>query len=452
MPVRRLLFLMLAGAALTPMPVRAQDALPEGVARQMAAMQAEIVRLAAEVAELRKAQETAAGLPAAPPAPITGDAPSAPAGEIAWRGAPEQSSIDGFSFKPRGRIQTDAAVTNLPAGLPDAGLGTEFRRVYLGMEGDLPGSFGYRLEADFAGSNVQLTDVYLTFEPSDAVTFTLGHHKPFNGLEEMTSDLFTSMLERAAFHSAFGFERRIGLSGAYSNGDVLVQAGIFSDDTEALNDDGNDSYSVDGRVVFAPKVGSGRLHLGASAHFRDLNDASATVRYRARPFVHTTDLRLVDTGTITASGERNFGAELAYVRGPFHATIESHWMTALRPGLDDPTFHGGYAEIGFLVTGEDRTAYRDGVYDRIKPANPVTEGGVGAIQLNARYDRIDLNDGAIVGGTQQALGLSAIWMPTDYVRFLFNYGHLWIADAALPAGADTRYQVDTMGVRAQVDF
>ena len=127
-------------------------------------------------------------------------------------------------------------------------------------------------------------------------------------------------------------------------------------------------------------------------------------------------------------------------------------MTALRPGLADPTFWGGYVEVGMLVTSGDKTVYRGGVYDRIRPANPVSEGGIGAIQLNARYDRLDLIDGSIVGGTQDVLGLSAIWIPTDYVRFVVNYGHLWLTDAAVPAELYPDYEVDTMGVRAQVDF
>ena len=41
---------------------------------------------------------------------------------------------------------------------------------------------------------------------------------------------FTPLMERAAFNSAFGFERRVGLSATYSGKDVLVQAGVFSDD------------------------------------------------------------------------------------------------------------------------------------------------------------------------------------------------------------------------------
>lgn len=459
--MRRLIALALVGTALAPVPALAQATIPDAVARQLEAMQTEIARLSAEVAELKAEKEARDAAPSPPPVPApavaaaASEAPAAsPAVETAWKAAPEVSSGTGSSFKPRGRLQLDSAVVDAPDFVADEGLGfgTEIRRAFLGVEGTLPGDFGYRIEADLANSSVDLTDVFLTYKPSDRFTLTVGQHKPFGGLEELTSDLFTSMLERAAFISAFGFERRVGLSGAYTGGDVLLQLGVFSDNAEDLLDATNNSYSLDGRVVFSPEVGAGRLHLGASAHYRDFNDASDVARYRARPFVHTTDVRLVDTGEFSASGERNFGAELAYVQGPFHATAEGHVMTALRPGLANPTFWGGYVEVGMLVTGGDVTAYKGGVYDRIKPTNPISEGGIGAIQLNARYDRIDLSDGAIVGGIQDAVGLSAIWMPTDYVRFLINYGHLWITDAAAPAEGDKDYQVDTMGVRAQVDF
>jgi phosphate-selective porin OprO and OprP len=450
--------LLLAGTALAPLPAAAQASDTAELQRQLAAMQAEIARLSAQVTELQARIETSEPAPA--PATIVAQAdtqaePGKAPVSVEWKGAPEIKGEGGWSFKPRGRLQIDTANVDAPDSAAfgnSFGTATEFRRAYLGVEGSLPGNFGYRIEADFAESSVELTDVYLTYEPADGITLTLGHHKPFFGLEEGNSDLFTSMLERAAFTSAFGFERRVGFSGEYAGKTVTVQLGAFTDNAADLSSDNNNSYSLNGRVVFHPKLGSGVLHVGGSAQFRELNDSSESLRYRARPFTHTTDVRLVDTGQFLATGERNFGAELAYINGPFHATIEAQQVTALRPGLADPTFRGGYAEIGLLVTPGDKTAYKNGNYDRIRPANPVNEGGIGAIQLNARYDRIDLTDGEIVGGTQQAAGLSAIWIPTAYVRFLLNYGHLWIADAAIPAGTDADYQVDTIGLRAQFDF
>ena len=43
-------------------------------------------------------------------------------------------------------------------------------------------------------------------------------------------------------------------------------------------------------------------------------------------------------------------------------------------------------------------------------------------------------------------------MPTDYVRFIVNYGHLWLNDAAVTANGKRDYQADAFGMRAQFDF
>ena len=332
--MRALLVFLLAGSALAPIPAFAQGADLEAVKRQLEQMQAEVARLTAQVSELQAREEARE----AESTPLTSGAPApAPAPAVAWKGAPEISGEGGWSFKPRGRLQVDSAAIEAPAGIAGNGLGhgTEIRRAYIGFDGTLPGGFGYRVEADLANSSVDLTDVYFTYKASRELTLTVGQHKPFWGLEEMTSDLFTPFMERAAFHSAFGFERRVGVSGNYAGKGVIVQLGAFADNAADLNSDSNNSYSLDGRVVFSPRLGEGQLHIGGSAHFRQLNDAAATVRYRARPFFHTTDVRLVDTRAISATGERNFGVELAYLQGPFHVTLEGHQMTARRPGLPD---------------------------------------------------------------------------------------------------------------------
>jgi len=446
------------------LPAQAQSADSAAIQRELAAMRAQMSQMAQRIdtleaqlgtarAEAQAANAAAAqantALAAAAKAP-----PPKPPVEVAWKGAPELKGEGGWSFKPRGRLQVDVAGVDAPAGIAarqKLGFGSEFRRAYIGFDGTMPGGFGYRVEADLANSGVELTDLYLTYKASPEVTLTVGQQKPFWSMEEMTSDLFTSMMERAAFNSAFGYERRVGASATYAGKQLLVQGGVFTDNAADLNSDTNNGYSVDGRVVFMPKIGEGQLHVGGSIHMRDYNDSATSARYRARPFVHTTDLRLIDTGSFAATGETSYGAELAYVRGPFHATAESQWIKAKRPGLADPTFNGGYAELGYLLTG-DQTAYKNGAYDRIKPKAPLGKGGLGAVQVNARYDWLDLSDAGIVGGRQQVAGLSVVWMPTDYVRFIANYGHIWLKDAAVAAGADRSYKADAVGMRAQFDF
>lgn len=425
-------------------------------AEEAAALRAELAALKAKVQTLETRLD-AATVPQPAPAPTAPTAPpvtAKPATEISWKGAPEIKTADGWSFKPRGRVQVDVASVDSPAGVTGArgGLKTEFRRVYLGVDGKIPGGVSYRVEADIANSAVELTDVYMTYG-TGRLSVTVGQIKPFWSLDEMTSDLFTSFMERAAFAQAFGFERKLGLSAQYKGGDLLVQAGVFGDNANDLLDDSNNSIGVDGRAVWMPKLGNTQLHLGGSVHWRDFNDPAAAIRYRARPFAHTTDVRLVDTRLLDASGERGMGVEAAVISGPFHAAGEGFWQTAKRPGLADPTFFGGYAEVGMVLTPGDARGYKDGGFDRLKPSRPINKGGIGAFEVNARYDHLDLNDGGIIGGRQRTMLLGLVWAPIDYIRLTANYGRVKINDAAIAtATGDRDYSADTFGLRTQIDF
>ena len=142
------------------------------------------------------------------------------------------------------------------------------------------------------------------------------------------------------------------------------------------------------------------------------------------------------------------------ISGPFHAAVEGFWQNVNMPtGMDDPTFFGGYAEVGYFLTKGDTRGYKGGKFDRTKPANPVGEGGSGSVQVNLRYDRLDLNDAGILGGKQDGYFLSIVWKPTDYTMLLANYGRLDYTDAVYSAAAgDTSYGVDAFGLRAQIDF
>jgi len=422
----------------------------------MAAMAARIDALEVDLAEAEaKTEQASAAAVAASSAASEASAAAAKAAEgdgtsIKWKGAPKISGKGGWSFKPRGRLQYDAGITSVPSSTGRAdGFGSEVRRARLGVEGDIPGGFGYKFEMDFAGNSTEITDAILTYKDG-GLKVAIGQQNNFQGLEELTSSRFLSQMERAAFTDAFGFERRVGVSVQYGAGDVLVQTGLFSDNIDDLS---NKNWSADGRVVYMPKMGNTQLHLGGSLHYTDLESGSS-VRYRQRPFVHFTGERFINTGSMDAVSETGYGLEAAAINGPLHFAAEGFWQQVNRPGaLTDPTFFGGYAEVGYFLTGGDKRGYKKGTFNRVKPANPVGEGGFGALQLNVRYDYLDLNDGGIIGGTQNGYGISLIWTPTDYTRFMLNYGRMEYDNAVYAAaGGDTSYAVDSLGVRAQVDF
>ena len=444
------------------LPASAQDA--AAVQQELAAMRAEMARMAqridtleGQLVEARSAAQTAQASAASASqqaAAVQASVTAKPATQVSWSGAPRLTGEGGWSFKPRGRIQYDAGIVSAPGSIADKGLGfaNEARRIRLGVEGTVPGGFGYKMEADFTDGNVVLTDALLDYKRGP-ITVNLGQHNPFQGIEELTSSNDTSFIERAAFTDAFGFERNIGVSVEYAQGDVLVQGGVFTDNLHTLSDDENSSFGFDGRLVFAPKIGKTQLHFGASGHWRDLGDSITSRRYRQRPLLHTTDTRFMDTGNMGAArSETNYGLEAAAILGRFHASGEAHWMRLGRSGLADPLFFGGAVEAGLFLTPDSRE-YRNGMFRAIKVARPLSKGGPGAWQVNVRYDWLDMNDAGIRGGKQDSLQASVIWTPVDQVRFMLNYGKLYYTDAAVPAaGGDRNYSVDVIGGRFQVGF
>lgn len=463
---------LLAATALSAVaaPAQAHDRQPSSAEQlaelreQMAALMARVDQLEseleaaeaqAEAANSAAAEANAAALAANTAATEANEAAVAAqtkvdkAPSIAFKGAPEIKG-DGWSFKPRGRLMYDAGFTSVPGstGRSD-GFGSEARRIRLGVSGDMPGGVGYKFEVDFAGNEVAVTDAFLSYEAGDA-EIMVGQMNNFQSLEELTSSLHTSFIERAAFTDAFGFERRVGIGTEFSGGPILVQAGIFSDNMEDLS---NKSWSADARVVANPKLGDTQLHLGGSVHYAEL-ESGDTVRYRQRPLVHFTSERFINTGNIAASSEFGFGLEAAVISGPFHAAAEGYWQNVNMPvGMSDPTFFGGYAEVGVFLTKGDTRGYKGGKFDRTKPKNPLGKGGMGSLQFNVRYDRLDLTDAGILGGSQNGYFASIVWKPTDYTMILANYGKLDYSNAVYATGTgDTSYSVDVFGMRAQIDF
>ena len=405
---------------------------------QLAAMNARIDQLEGELAAT-KAEAAEAGQVVDAPAPA---ADSEPVSTLA--------KSDGWSFKPRGRLMFDAGFTNAPdsTGASD-GFGNEVRRARLGASGDMPGGFGYKFEVDFAGNDISVADAILSYE-TGPIEIAIGQHNNFQSLEELTSSLHTTFIERAAFTDAFGFERRLGASITYARGDVLAQAGVFTDN---LEDTDSKNRGADARIVFMTKAGDTQLHFGGSFHYNDLDDPAAQLRYRQRPLVHFTTQRFIDTRSMGADSETGYGLEAAAIAGRFHAAAEGYWQSVDMPGVtDDPSFFGGYVEAGVFLT-DDTRGYKGGKFDRTKPSSPVGEGGIGSVQFTLRYDHLDLNDAGIVGGRQAGYFAALVWKPTDYTALMLNYGRLQYTDAILPtAGGDTSYGVDAIGMRAQIDF
>jgi len=446
----RLVRWSLAGAAtLMSLPAMAAPLSAE----EAEALREEVRALRARLAAVEKklgGQEAEPVRPAASAPPIT---------TFGWKGSPQFTSED-RSFKVKGRIQADMGYVSSPRGLADRGLGfsNEMRRIRLGGEGKLGSGFGYKLELELSDNSVDLVDTFVTYEKGRWLV-SVGNQNQFQSLDELIGDTTGSLMERAAFTDAFGFERRLGIAVQYRGRDLLLQAGLFSDDVSALSNasdgpaggDENDSFGIDGRAVYAPKLGGTQIHVGGSAHLRMLNRlADTATRYRQRPYLHSSNSRILATPNIAVDRELHYGLELAALRGRWHAAAETHWLKAIGPGPDS-RFFGGYAEIGYFLTDDSRS-YRNGIFGGTKPSSPFGKGGPGAIQVNLRYDYLNLNDGLVRGGTQNGWFAGIVWTPIEYLRFNLNYGYLAYTGAAVSAGGRSDYDLQVAGARIELDF
>lgn len=464
-------------------------------------LEAQIASLQAQLDELKKA------LPKATPS---------------WKGAPQWADAEeGWSFKVRGRLMLDSAYTGKPDNYVanrNFGFNSRFRRIRLGVEGTIPGGFVYKAEADFANSSVGFGDVTIAYAPSNKPYFiTLGNFDTLSGMEQITSSRWSSFIERGQINDAFINTRRLGASVGLKSSDNLfrVEAGLFTAHTIDASVD-NDGWMGAVRATYTPNLLGGFVHIGGNFQhrvFQSNDNGVPTVsqgsfstnqfaRYRARPFVQTTDVRLVDTGNFAATGDDIYGVELYGVFKSLHLGGEAQYLKArayapgtVATGLDafaggsgvtpdgNPGFFGGHFEVGYFLTGETR-GYKNGLWDRTKVLNPLSKGGAGAFQITGRFDYLSLNSPKLKnavtsnfatgatslastasrlarGGTQTGYLLGLTWIPQDNLRFLINYIHTEVeggplAATVLPtstAPVDQRsYSTDAIAVRASIDF
>ena len=413
-----------------------------------------------------------------------------------WSGMPQWKG-SGFSFKPNGEIQYDAAfISNPNTALANSSLGfnNRARRLLLGASGDLPGGFKYAFQFDFNQATINYEDIVFSYEPAGKpYTVSIGYFYPYNSLDNLTSNRFVSVVERNQAVDAFGQGRRLGIGFGYVAGDLRVNGGLFANQINNAAFD-NDDWALAGRLLYAPQMFGGQLHFAVNGEYRRFKRTALGIQYRARPFTQVTDQRFVDAAGIAAKGDYVIGLEALGIFGSFNAQAEAKYVRtdgyrpgdgiangAIEPGqtitgtflANNPTFFSAYGEVGYWLTGETR-GYRNGKIDRTKILNGFDKGGWGGLQVVGRVDYLDLRDrvggpnvgtqvvnGVLNGGKQTGFLGAINWWPIDYVRFTAQYirseveggprAIIYVPTSTAPI-YDRKFSVDAVVLRAQVDF
>jgi phosphate-selective porin OprO and OprP len=407
-----------------------------------------------------------------PQAPTTGEGGQAPAAQapkadgqdlrVYWKDGFRMETADkAFSLRVSGRLQTDAAFFSGD----EADFGTEFndavefRRAYLGFGGRLYRDWEYLIEMDFAKASDDFSDAYLaTATPWG--NLRLGHFKQPFSLEEMTSDLNTTFLERS-LSPAFKLGRDVGVM-LFDNAAeerMTWAVGVFKDtDADGKNQSGtsDDEYSFTGRLtgVAWQNDGGDLLHLGAAASLRNPSGNTMTFTTKPESNLAPTLLSSGAIGTLADKGDEYqlFGLEAAWVRGPL--SLQGEYMIAKTEGdsagEDDPTLSGYYAYVSYFLTGEQRP-YRKatGTFDRIKPKENFSfkeMAGTGAWELALRYTNFDFDEASATDANLSDITLGVNFYPNPNTKVMLN-----AVQASLESGAVDE-DATIFQMRFQFDF
>jgi len=366
--------------------------------------------------------------------------------KVKWGPGPTISSADGrFSMHVRGRLFADYGYVNGEEKTNETN-NAELRTARIGVEGKAWKDVKYKLEVDFADDEVDVKDATIGYRG-----FTVGQFKTQNSLEEQTSSRYITFMERAAFTDAFSLDRRIGLGYGFGGDQWRLGTGVFWQNTgTGTGGSGPDSFgAVSARAHYAFDLGDAdAVHLGGSFRYRKCNnDASSSsacgsdqVRYRQRPFHHMTSVRHVNTGTLDGvTDDIIAGPEFAWVGGPLSIQGEGMYLWGSRddetssgttPG-DFSGLWGGYVDVSYFLTGESRSYSKSkGSFGRVKVKRPVFDGGMGAWQVAARLDYLDLHEpgDGITGGEQTSLIGGVNWHLNNHTRMMFDVSYTDVQD------------------------
>jgi phosphate-selective porin OprO/OprP len=332
-----------------------------------------------------------------------------------------------------------------------------FRRVRLGIEGEIPDNMLYKLEMEFGDpSNPQVKDAYIGWIDLPVLeSVYLGNQKRPYGLDNLNSANANVFLERPlAVAGLCQDPRRWGLTsnGVSANERFNWRYGCFlSQDMQNLGVN-ETSLTEDFQAELAGRLADtfwydeaadGRYYghwaiAGRYGSADGTDPVNNTARFQTRPEARTTELWF-DTGSIAgAEGYSLLALENVWNWGPLNLTGEALSAWVDRPGLDDVQCYGAYAQVSWVLTGEHHPWDRaTGTLEPLRPFENFwlvrtrrgeTAAGWGAWEVAVRYSYADFSDEGFFGGEGRQLTLGLQWFWNEYCRVQCNYVFGTIAD------------------------
>jgi phosphate-selective porin OprO/OprP len=442
----RLAALLLAGTAVIAAPARAGDASVANTDDRLKALEQQLQDVNTQLADLKRSQSDQYG-----------DVNRQIGGLVQVKldnGRPTFTSADGnFSLAIRALAQLDwgyysqsASAAALPAAYgPDLSSGTNFRRVYLGIQGKAFGNWSYNANFDFGGSGGTETpghiqSVYLQYDGLAPFALRVGAYPAPANIEDGTSAGDTIFLERNApsdlQRNIAGGDGRDAVSVLYTGDEIFgalsytgakVQDTAVFDEQQALlgrlsdriwhDSESNFVIGANGTYVIKlpDAVSNGLPNLSNTPGATALN--SVTLSDPPELTIDSNGIKLANTGALPTRHVAQWGLEAAgnyenlygqagyygfdVERAPIAYKVFSSSSTSATQVLhpSNNSLNGWYVQSSWILTGEQKPYnVATGAFTAPKVLHPFNFGedsGWGAFEIAGRYSELDLNSHAL---------------------------------------------------------
>ena len=262
---------------------------------------------------------------------------------------------------------------------------------------------------------------------------SIGKQKEPISSERVQSMVFNQMQERSSVSDAMMPSRNVGIiwNGSSPERYSSWAFGMFNDWLDTDQDFNEGASQFAGRLTWAPlrtDDDSSLLHLGGGYRY---SNAKEGFRFFTEPEFTQSPVFVdtgfgTETGVLPAESFETWNAELSWRRGPFLISSEYTRTNVDNPALGKPSFDGYWVAASWVLTGEMRTYnQKSGTFGGVPVSKSVYQGGKGALELSARWSRIDLSDGLVEGGEMDIASLGLTWWLTPFFGVNANYRYIW---------------------------
>jgi phosphate-selective porin len=359
-----------------------------------------------------------------------------------WDDHPSLHLGRGTRIDFRARFQADLRGSEASVDLPEEETGLDIAKRRVGIAGEIRNAVDFQIEAEL-GSDDLWRDVYANYRQYNAVQVQGGRFKlPFS-LDENTSSTNLDFVyrSRAASELAPGRDFGIMVHGRVLDRALAYEAGVFDHDGRNARTQEPEGRVYGGRtlaarVTFQPfraeKSWRNDFQVGAALTGSSLEEGLPDLRGRT-----SLNVRFYRPDVWVEGHRRRVGAELRWRPGPFSVKSEYIRVTDERLGqsVDDTDLSplvatGWYVSGTWALTGEHKANGLD------TPRRPVLRGGVGAIELAARLERLAFGSAAdsqppsggpraevVAGNSDRIVTVGVNWYLNRWVKVQFNVTH-----------------------------